>query len=203
MNSLGPQWYDVAFSVGPAMTFNELTKLLEVEGFEETAAELHGIICGRLAGGERLHGDKLRNALLASLHSEEELIDNALPSLSRLYQQSLAGLTDPGFAFKPLLPGEETPLAERVEAMAQWTQGFLDGLADSGLSGETLFSDDAANALGDIAAIAQAGFDGDGENEDEVDFAELEEYLRVAAILIFSELASPDDIGPATSTTLH
>src|SRR5690606_13377637 len=116
MNSLGPQWYDVAFSVGPAMTFNELTKLLEVEGFEETAAELHGIICGRLVGGERLHGDKLRHALLASLHSEEELIDNALPSLSRLYQQSLAGLTDPGFAFKPLLPGEETSLAERVEA---------------------------------------------------------------------------------------
>lgn len=186
------------------MTFNELTDLLRVEGFDETAAELHGIICGRLAGGERLPGHKLRLALLASLHSDEELIDNALPSLTRLYQQSLAGLTDPGFAFKPLLPGDDVPLVQRVEAMAQWTQGFLDGLADSGLSGETLFSDDAANALGDIAAIAQAGFDGDdGENEDEADFAELEEYLRVAAILIFSELASPGDIGTAVPTTLH
>src|SRR5690606_5948940 len=126
-----------------------------------------------------------------------------LPSLARLYQQSLAALNDPSFAFKPLLPADDAPLAERVEAIAQWTQGFLDGLADSGLSGETLFSDDAANALGDIAAIAQAGFDGEAQNDDEVDFAELEEYLRVAAILIFSELASPDDIGSATPTTLH
>jgi uncharacterized protein YgfB (UPF0149 family) len=185
------------------MTFDELTRLLEVEGFEETAAELHGVLCGRLAGGERLAGDGLREALVQSLESDEELIDNALAELARLYQLSLAALSDSNFAFSPLLPDDDRPLGERVEALSQWAQGFLDGLVDAGLSGDSLLSEDASHALGDIVAIAHAAYDGEGDNEDETDFSELEEYIRIAAILIFAELASPEDVASPGSITLH
>lgn len=185
------------------MTFDELTRLLEVEGFEENTAELHGILCGRLAGGERLVGDGLREALIQSLESDEELIDNALADLTQLYQLSLAALSDSSFAFSPLLPDDDRPLAERVEALSQWAQGFLDGLVDAGLSGDSTLSDDASDALGDIVAIAHAVYDGQGDNEDETDFAELEEYIRIAVILIFAELASPEDVVSPGSITLH
>lgn len=190
------------------MTFDELARLLEVEGFEETAAELHGIFCGRLAGGERLAGGQLREALVESLASEEELIDNALPELARLYQQALAQLRDSSYAFSPLLPGDDTPLQRRVDELSQWAQGFLDGLVDAGLSGDSPLSEDATQALGDLVAIAQAAFEGEEGNDDEGDFAELLEYVRVAAIMIFAELASPEDVATPTptvpgTTTLH
>ncbi|MAT51937.1 MAG: hypothetical protein CMK32_12220 [Porticoccaceae bacterium] len=187
------------------MTYDELVALLDREDFEETAAEVHGIICGRLAGGERLAGEKLRNALVESLTSEEELVDNALPELTRLYQQALESLSDASFAFKPLLPGDDVDLGVRVCALGDWAQGFLDGLSDAGLARQGL-SEEMTGALEDIAAISQVGYEGDGDNEDETDFAELEEYIRVAAILIFSERASPSDIGAASVSvprTLH
>src|SRR5690606_32603775 len=91
----------------------------------------------------------------------------------------------------------------RVAALSVWTQGFLDGLVDAGLAGDADLSEDAASALGDLVAIARAGFEGEGDNDDEADFAELVEYVRVAAILIFAELASPAHIAAPGSDTLH
>lgn len=191
-----------------AMTFDELTKLLAVEDFEESAAELHGLLCGRLAGGERLAGGSIRTALVQSLVSDEELIDNALAELTSLYQLTLAALRDSDYAFSPLLPDDEAPLVERVTALSEWTQGFLDGLVDAGLAGDSPLSEDATQALGDLVAISQADFDGEGDNSDEVDFAELAEFVRVTAIMIFAELAAPEDLAMPSPTvpgspTLH
>lgn len=185
------------------MTFDELNHLLEVEDFQESASEVHGIICGRLAGGERLSGDKLREALIESLASEEELVENAFEGLAELYQSSLAELQDSNLGFKPLIPGDDKPLEKRVAGLAQWCQGFIAGLGDSGLSGDGGLSDDATNSLRDMAAITQAAFEGEGDEEDEVDFTELEEFVRVAAMLIFAERGTLAASTPKASRTLH
>lgn len=192
----------------PDMTFDELTKLLTVEDFEESASALHGLLCGRLAGGERLASEQLRSALVQSLVSDEELIDNILGELTRLYQLTLTSLRDSDYAFSPLLPGDDTPLEGRVAALSEWTQGFLDGLVDAGLAGDSPLSEEATEALGDLVAIAHADFEGEADNSDEMDFAELTEFVRMTAIMIFAELASPADVAqPAPtvpgSTTLH
>ena len=60
------------------MNYRELSALLDTEGFVESAAELHGLLCGRLACGETLDGPRLLLALEESLESEEDVI--ALPT---------------------------------------------------------------------------------------------------------------------------
>jgi uncharacterized protein YgfB (UPF0149 family) len=185
------------------MNYQELSHFMAVEGFIETPAELHGLLCGRLAGGEQLQGAKLHEALLESLESDEEVIDNSQAVLATLYNTTLAALQDSAFAFKPLLPDMDASLADRVEELAMWSQGFLAGLGDAGLSRADVLSDEVSDALKDIAAIAQAEFDGDVEEEDETDFMELEEYIRVAAILIFTEMGKLPIPAQAASTTIH
>lgn len=185
------------------MNYRQLAELLDVEGFIESPSELHGLLCGRLAGGEKLSPDKLQTALNESLESDDEVIENALPSLQSLYQMSQASLEDSAFTFRPLLPDEDSGLEERVMALAEWSQGFLTGLGDSGLSSKAVFSDDVSSALKDLAAIAQADFEGEAEDDDEGDFVELEEYVRVAALLVFTELGHIPLAPNSTSSTLH
>jgi uncharacterized protein YgfB (UPF0149 family) len=181
------------------MTFEELARCLDVEGFDDSPSEIHGLLAGRIAGGERLPGEQLASALVASLSCEQELVDNALPILEALYQAIIAALESGDLSFSPLLPPDTTDLEERVLALGDWCQSFISGLGDSGLGGEQQLSDEVQNAISDLAAIAQVGFEGGGAEDDEADLFELEEYVRMAALLIFSELNTP---APPTPT-LH
>ncbi|MGD9660097.1 MAG: UPF0149 family protein [Porticoccaceae bacterium] len=170
------------------MTFKELALCLEVEGFQETPSEMHGLLCGRIAGGERLSGNALAQALIESLDSDEELVTNALVSLEQLYISIVAAFESADLSFHALLPDDDTPLADRVMALSDWCQYFLSGLGDSGLRGEVNLSEEVKGAIGDLAAIARVGYEGGGEEDDEADLFELEEFVRMAAMLIFTEL---------------
>jgi len=183
------------------MTFEELVHLLEVEGFEESPSEIHGLLAGRIAGGERLGDDALAAALVESFDSDEELVENALSSLQTLYASVIAAFERADFSFRPLLPGDDVALGDRVVALSEWCQHFLSGLGYSGLGTRAELSDETNGAIADIAAIAQVGYEGDDEEEDEVNLFELEEYVRMAAMMIFSELNGA--AVAASSPTLH
>ncbi len=106
-----------------------------------------------------------------------------------------------------MLPPDSAGIEEKVEALSLWCQGFLAGLGDAGLNDDMSLSEDLVEALRDLAAIAQVGVEGEtGEEagEEESDLVELQEYVRVAAILVFTELNAPETIaGPDNDKTLH
>lgn len=189
------------------MTFEELARRLRVEGGEESPSEIHGLLSGRIAGGERLDGETLGPALVESLEGGQELVENAIDLLRQLYASIVTAFENTDFSFRPLLPGDDCALQDRVIALSQWCQYFLSGLGDSGFKGrgfkgQSRFSADAMDAINDIAAIAQVGFEGDGEDDDEADLFELEEHVRMAAMVIFNELNGPP-AASAPSQTLH
>lgn len=185
------------------MTFEELSKFLNVEGFDESPSEIHGFLSGRIAGGERLAGEDFRGAIVESVDSEEELVDNALEELETFYKGIIATFQDTDFGFQPLLPPDSVELEDRVGALADWCQCFLSGLGEAGLSDTAGLSEDSMAAIKDIAAIAQAGFDGEVEEDDESDLFELQEYVRVAALMLYSELNQALIGAQASSPTIH
>jgi uncharacterized protein YgfB (UPF0149 family) len=98
-----------------------------------------------------------------------------------------------------LLPGDETALAERAVALGQWCQGFLAGFGQN--AGGLELSVEAKEVLQDLVAISQVQ-DALEESEDgESDYMEVMEYLRVAPLLLFTELAKPAE--PAAKPSLH
>jgi uncharacterized protein YgfB (UPF0149 family) len=161
-----------------------------------TPAELHGMLCGRLSGGQRLErGDWLDAAI-----SFMDLIDTALDDDSRdrlvaLYDEALAELSDMNQPLTLLLPPDELSLRQRIGALSGWCESFLHGLGASGLSGTSKLPPEVTEALRDFAHIAQAEMEEDEADENEQYYAELVEYVRVAVLTLFVEL-NPQSSAP-------
>src|SRR5690606_11660861 len=109
--------------------------------------------------------------------------------------------------FAPLLPDDDAAIEERLEALGQWCGSFLAGLA-AGLARRGAASlddcpDEVREIVRDFAAIAQvdpstafAAGPGAGEpsaEAAEADLFELEEFVKVGALLIMSTLANGRD----------
>ena len=95
--------------------------------------------------------------------------------------------------------------------MGQWCEGFLHGLVSEKRSEDLkkrLSEDPLADIIRDMLHItrATAAEDEDAEEEEKA-FAELVEYLRVAAQLTYEELGDirepAEDVLPDESDTLH
>ena len=152
------------------------------------ASELHGSLCGFLAGGGHLDGA----SLLAALHLDgEETTPSAddLSVLDRVAQQSAAELADPELGFEPLLPPDDRPLPERADALGDWCRGFLGGFGLAGAGTHSKLSEEAQEILRDLGTLAGAAFDFGDEGEDEDALIELHEFVRMAAMLLHAECA--------------
>jgi uncharacterized protein len=163
------------------------------------ASELHGSLCGYLAGG----GSLKHTSVLAALQLDGEATaptsdDQAL--LDRLARQCESELADPELGFEPLLPEDDRPLTERAEAMVEWCRGFLGGFGLAGASAHATLSDEAQEVLRDLGTIAASSFDFGNEDEDEDALIEVQEFVRIGALLLHTECTAHDR--PA-SGTLH
>ena len=168
-----------------AVDFEQLNELLRNYGALQSASELHGFLVGELATGVRLS----RAEWLRTANEQADLSRNpdevAGDQLYALYQHTLAALSGDELAFQLLLPEDEYPLLDRVEALGQWCQGFLLGF---GLSGKnTTDNAELAESLRDLAAIAQVGASEDEAAQDssESDLFAISEYVRLTVIDIF------------------
>ena len=172
----------------------ELEAALRRCGVTWNASQAHGFLCGRLA----LLGVAARTEWIDQLTAGTD-IDDALRSdcgsvLESVFNATSQQLADRLSGFMPLLPGDEAPAGERAEALAHWSEGFLHGLV-SGQHPESLRTRLATEPLSDIIkdlleiTRATAEDESDDDETNEQAYAELVEYIRVAAQLTYEELA--------------
>jgi uncharacterized protein YgfB (UPF0149 family) len=158
-----------------------------------TPAELHGALCGWLAaGGEDVPAWPAR-----------VMADDSLPApvsgdpLDCLRSASVSQLGDTDFGFQLLLPDEQVPVTERAGAMFDWCRAFLGGF---GLAvADKKLSEEGEEALGDIANLAAARIDDVDPEGDEESLAEIEEYVRMAVLLLHADCT----LGPRHRQRLH
>ncbi|HPE60923.1 MAG: UPF0149 family protein [Thiothrix sp.] len=109
--------------------------------------------------------------------------------LLALYRQITDQLNGGSMAFDLLLPPEQQGLAERVQGLQQWCQGFAYGIALSGLSSLESLPADSREWVQDVIRIGAAGELGtDNEDESETALMELEEFLRVGVLMMNEEV---------------
>lgn len=177
----------------------ELGVVLRELEFGVAASDLHGSLTGFLCGG----GIASPRNWLQRLELEPDPAldaDARMQLLEHLFRDCRSQLEDPGFAFEPLLPGEDEPLAERADALVQWCRGFLGGLGLSGVNTRHALSPDGDEILRDFGAIAASSFEYDDAEEDESALVEVLEFIRVGVMLLHSEMAPPPADG---GTSLH
>ncbi len=185
---------------------DDVSLALEDIGAALGAAEVHGLLAGLACSGSALAEAKLRALLNVEL--DIELDEATWRDLRAIAQTARRQLADDNLGFELLLPEDDLPLADRVQAMAQWCVGFLAGFGNgTGGRPEQELPEDVRMLLGTMAEFTRAeiGEDdvGAGEEAAERDFVEIVEYLRIAALSIFLEMAKPRDGGPAPDTLVH
>jgi hypothetical protein len=169
------------------VTFDELESALGDSNAPVTAAEAHGALCGALAAVTAFGAGDWIEELVAGAEGDDELRSRNL--LETLYAETHDALQSGQMEFEPLLPDDDTPLDQRVTALAAWCSGFLFGLG-GGLPQTGNWPEAVQEIVRDFAEIGRAGV-GEEETEDtnEASYIELVEYLRASAQLAYDELA--------------
>ncbi len=148
-----------------------------------TPAELHGGLCGWLAAG-----GVDRNDWLAAVLADPALgAPEAGSALDRLRAVTAAQLEDRDFAFELLLSPASASVLERTGALFDWCRGFLGGF---GLASGTRpsLSEEGQEALEDMARLAASSSEEfEAGDEDEDALAEIEEFVRVAVLLLHGD----------------
>ena len=161
-------------------------------GLGTGAAELHGGLAGWLAGGGA-NGPGWLAAVLADAG-----VGAPDGSLEELRLATAAQMEDPAFAFELLLPESGAPLYERTLSLFEWCRGFLGGFGLAA-GAEPPLSEEGREALADLARLAAASPQEDGDEEDERALAEIQEFVRVAVLLLHGDCA----LGPRHRQSLN
>lgn len=183
------------------LEYDELQRLLQHLGVAQDASEYHGALCGMLC-----HGAPQAESLIFDEMKQDEA---AQAELHRFSKSALEQLAQPEFS--PVVPDDDKPLNQRVEALAAWCSGFLYGFGTGKDIDIKQYSEEAQELIKDFTEISRADVESsDEENaEDEENaYVELIEYVRVGTQVIFLEtrpqLEKPvDSLMDSTNGSLH
>ena len=184
--------------------YDEINDALKRMSVEQDAAEVHGALCGLFCTVNGLDAPFWLNNTLTNTPEEDAYTVDALASESRtlltlLFNGTEQQLSGEGFDFQLFLPDDNSGLYSRVEALSNWCQGFLFGLSQGGLTDPDGLPGELPEIVKDLVEISRAeSYELDDEAQDEKDFMELVEFVRVAVQLFVGEMQQfqvkePDD----------
>ena len=172
--------------------YDDLDGALQRCGSSWDAAQAHGLLAGRLAIAGTGAGFDWLQIVLEGTDPQSALTTECEVLLSKLFETSGRQLAERMSEFSPLLPDDAQAAEARAEALGRWCEGYLHGLVSGGHEGalkERLAADPIADIIKDMLQITRATSGEADEEDDEGAYIELVEYLRVAAQLVYEELA--------------
>jgi uncharacterized protein YgfB (UPF0149 family) len=166
--------------------FKDFEDVLATAGSLADAAEAHGSLCGALCS---MSPYKMQDWVNEILPDGAALSDESAAMLERVFTATASSFGEQGMEFQPLLPDDEQPLNGRANALALWCSGFLYGLGTGHISDLEALNGDVGEIVRDFTEISRAtGDDADADESNEQAYAELVEFIRVAAQVVFEEL---------------
>ena len=165
--------------------FEEFERALAESGSFTSAGEAHGTLCGALCAIAPYRIEDWLGELLP----DGAAAAPAAGIFGQVYAETLQALVGQAFEFEPLLPAAQAPIGGRASALGEWCQGFLYGLGAGRLSSLEELPGDLAEIVRDFTEISRAAVDEqDSLETNEQAYAELVEFVRAGAQLVFDEL---------------
>ena len=164
-------------------------------GLTLNPSALHGPMDGLLGAGFSPHTEQHFSATVAALETALaiDLTGDLVDFVSRLSLATLSAIQHADYTFQPLMPEDDGSLEERLLSIAEWSRGFLSGFTQGitlrEAAGEPIPSI-TAEALKDMAAIAQVETEEADSEDAERQLEDIIEYIRFAAINIVNEAQS-------------
>ena len=185
--------------------FSDVSQALQTLSSLGTAGESHGLLCALLSFNNQIRETAWVDSLLSShIEPSDSTGQKAYALLSLLFRTTAKTFAEQDFNLSLLLPDDDLPLTERIDAIAEWCQGYLTGLHLMGLKLDNPdLSADLKEALQDLLAISQIELTAEDEADpqSEVHLMELTEHVKAAVLLVASELK--EALAYRDSKTVH
>lgn len=161
-------------------TYEETSTVLKP--FSIDASEAHGMACGFISGKVSNRGLKQWQHLLFDIEEDIE-------TLAQLFEATQKQFAANNFTLQLLIPNDEAPLSERTKGLTTWCKGFLSGLGEAQQHSKQYDDKEIQKVLSEVEQISRAKYE-DLKNtpENEQDFFEIEEHVRLSALFVFTEL---------------
>ncbi|TYK65172.1 UPF0149 family protein [Colwellia echini] len=170
--------------------FATLQAILTSESVECHASELHGVLTGLVCAGFEFE-DQGYLAMLNDLFNEGDSFPSAVKTaLKQMFSELWSSILDDTYSFNLLLPDDDDSIAERGHALSMWVQGFNLGFGLQQKDNPVL-SEEVKEVLTDFGEIANLSDEMEEDEDTEQAYFEIGEYVRISALLCFSELATP------------
>lgn len=170
-------------------TFQPVTEVMSI-------AELHGLMMGIVCIAEAPHPTQWLQIL--ALLKLPSLSDTSVQFLTEEAEEAANALQDAELDYFPILPDDHHPLAERVQALADWCAGVVLGI---GLATQQL-KDDEKESIEILQHVASIEFDSsDNDEEGEAAYEELYEHVRLIPVQF--SLGRPQKLVVANSPLLQ
>lgn len=172
--------------------YDELNDALTRLEIVTDAAECHGLLCGLLCADKEPRKHWLAEILPAGGDNSDLLVKELRALLDTVYAATEEQFEAAAFGMRLLLPDDNEALYIRLQALGRWCEGFYLGLGIAGVNDLDKLPEDSREVVQDMIDIAQVEVsDDETDEEDEVAYTEVAEYLRVGVLLIHEELSTP------------
>ena len=186
-------------------SFNNVSDALITLSSLGTAGESHGLLCALLSFNNKIREQAWVDSLLSShIEPGDEKGEQAYQTVMALFRETSKAFEAQDFQLPLLLPDDDLPLEERIDALAEWCQGYLTGLHLMGVKlGQVTEPADLKEALDDLLAISQVELTPEEESDpkSEEHYVELVEHIKVAVLTVSSELK--ESLAHRENATVH
>ncbi len=186
------------------LDFSSAQADITTENIKAHASEIHGVLTGLICAGFSFE-DQAYIAMLNDLFNNGEGFPAKIKAtVKQMFSELWTDILDDSYTFQLMLPDDDDSLVERGHALGAWVQGFNLGFGlqqkDSPVT-----SSEVKEVLTDFAEIANLSDDMEEDEDTEQAYFEISEYVRISALLCFSELGTlPTKSGnDGASNTIH
>lgn len=170
-------------------------------------SELHGLLIGHLAGGQRFKPQQWLDLVLDHMGAEEFDLSRQVhlkEDLGEFCESVDQDIAQDSASLELLLPDEDYALSERAEALTIWVRGFLEGIAIAANDALGKVEDDLQELLRDLVNISQMDARVEASEQGEKELFEVCEYVKVAALNLYAEFNQPSvSVSESDPKTLH
>ena len=167
--------------------YPEIQQVLSDCALTQSPAEVQGMAAGLCAAQVDEMDELWAHGFAADMECDGDLAVRCRDVLDAILEDTRQQLAGSEFDYKLLV--DERTAADHAASISAWCQGFLYGFGLAGADRMQGLSAEGQEAIRDFSEIARLDVDGVAGDEDELGaIVELEEYLRMAAILILEDL---------------
>jgi uncharacterized protein YgfB (UPF0149 family) len=168
--------------------YNQVDASFQLANLEMSAAEAHGVLCGMLVCEPNMKVQTWINVIFEGETAWDSLSVALRRDLLSILSATVMQLQQMDFQFELLLPDEELPLIDRIEALQAWCQGFSFGfglLAREHL--DRYLNGLCREGLEDLLKFSQIQTDLNIDTITEMEFHDILEHMRMVVLTLFEE----------------